>query len=255
MGIWDRSIMRGRRILPNVAEPMTSFGAALAIEWDVSITTSLTKMSFSPNQNRIYVVGAGATIYKVEPETGVASLLIDDPYSFGEQVAVDPATGDLFGVSNSKRVRWDADTGARLAEQPKFGDQLMYFGFWAGDALWFRGYYNECVDTDLIVQWTRPNRGMATLVAGMICLVDSDGNVEVIAPETGASEYFFSVGRGVQDTGSGGTHVLTIAESSQRIALASGSGYAKRIGVYALDGAVVGERDDLATLTGEVLQN
>lgn len=252
MGIMGgASVMRGRRLLPGVKEPLTSFGDNLKVVWDVPLSSTLYKTALSPDEKFLYVVGADATILKVATPTGEGDVLVDDPYTFCQQVAVDPNTGDLYGVSNYRRIRWDSNTGARIAQQLKSSTAGMRFGFWVGDGLWIRGVNFECVGTDLAIRWTRsPGPVSGDSVAGIPVLVYKDDSiVEVVDPLTGLTASSFSLGRVINNTGPGTSYSSVIAACQHRIAAVAGLSEDKTVGVYDLDGSVVWVRENITALS------
>jgi|SRR5690554_525965 len=180
MGIWDRSIMRGRRILPNVAEPLTEFGTTLNKEFVTKPlgARDLRKVQISPKGELILsATSTPAGVYVLDKNDGALVKTLASGATDG--VAYDGA-GSLYFIAAQNDAKKYTDEGALLIDKAaanvgRFSNEVV----WAGDR-WATAYAIEgmgVLDADCNVLWSRN-----TLDGAFRGLTSLDGDVVVLRP-------------------------------------------------------------------------
>jgi len=115
MGIFDQSILRGRRVLPDVAEPVTSFGIGvkeLLSGGRIDQDKSLVAIDMNPETDVIYLREAGGLVYSFGFDKNI--IWTSAPvYGNTPRIRYNPYN-DVLGALGSYQIYIDASTGTEI---------------------------------------------------------------------------------------------------------------------------------------------
>ena len=173
MGIWDRSIMRGRRILPNVAEPITSFGGAFELAWKLEAPFGSSNLYLQQTDAWGLIALSSATgIFGIDPATGAPLKTYLSGSNYVAEVAEDPDGHVCFVAYFGEAKKFDATGNILLDKKPGSVGRFSQGAAWA-DGFWVSTYATEAfgaVSSELNLLWSQGGVYALEYQNGVICV-------------------------------------------------------------------------------------
>jgi len=175
MGIWDRSIMRGRRILPNVAEPVTSFGNAFKLDWKIAALFGSSNLYLQQTDAwGLIALSMSTGIFGIDPATGAPLKTYLSGTNYVAEVAEDPDGNVYFVAYYGEAKKFDATGTLLLDKKPGNVGRFSNGAVWA-DGFWVSTYAVEAfgaVSSTLNFLWSQGGVYAVQYQNGVICVSD-----------------------------------------------------------------------------------